>query len=103
MLKKSKRRKKSTCPTLTVIGRQLRIEGEPITNLTLYRKPKDAPQYITNIGPDISFVVNKLIQYTSSPTIDHCQGITRILKYLRGIMNIGLHKKPFIGLNIIWF
>ena len=32
---------------------------------------------------DIAYAVNKLSKYTSNPGAKHCQGIMRVLKYLR--------------------
>lgn len=39
----------------------------------------------------------------SSPTIDHWQGIKRILRYLRGTTNLGLHIKSSTDLDITGF
>ena len=40
--------------------------------------------------PDISFAVNLLARYSSSPTRRHWNGIKHILRYLRGTMDMGL-------------
>ena len=39
----------------------------------------------------------------SSPTIDHWQGIKRILRYLHGTTNLCLHIKPSTDLDIVGF
>jgi len=47
--------------------------------------------YLANYTrPDITFVVNFLIRYSCSPTRRHWNGVKQILRYLKGIMNIGL-------------
>jgi len=47
--------------------------------------------YLSNYTrPDITFVVNLLARYSSSPTRRHWNGVKQILRYLKGTMNIGL-------------
>jgi len=87
-------------PTPMVTRKQFTTKGELITNPTLYKQAIGALKYLTNTRPYITFSVNKLRQYISSPTIDHWQGIKRILRYLHGITNICLHIKPSIDLDI---
>ncbi len=41
--------------------------------------------------PDITFAVNLLARYSSSPTIRHWNGIKHIFRYLRGTMDMGLY------------
>ncbi|XP_019431444.1 PREDICTED: uncharacterized protein LOC109338625 [Lupinus angustifolius] len=86
-----------------VTGRQFIVEGEPISNPTLYIQAIGALQYLSNTRPDIAFSVNKLSQYMSSPTTDHWQGIKRIMRYLHGTTNLCLHIKPSIDLDIAGF
>ena len=103
MLKKFNMEKATACPTPMVTGRQFIVEGEPMSNPTLYRQAIGALQYLTNTRPDIAFAVNKLSQYMSSPTMDHWQGIKRILRYLQGTIDLCLHIKPSNDLDIIGF
>ena len=42
------------------------------------------------IRPDIEFAVNLLPRYSSAPTWRHWNGIKHILRYLRGITDLGL-------------
>lgn len=60
MLRKFKMEKATACPTPMVTGRQFTVEGEPMSNPTLYRQAIGALQYLTNTRPDIAFAVNKL-------------------------------------------
>jgi histone deacetylase 1/2 len=103
LLKKFNMENASSCPTPMVTGRQFTAEGELMSNPTHYRQAIGALQYLTNTRPDIAFAVNKLSQYMSSPTIDHWQGIKRILRYLHGTTNLGLHIKPSTDLDIDGF
>ena len=41
--------------------------------------------------PDISFAVNLLARYNSSPTRRHWTGVKQIFRYLRGTMDMGLY------------
>ena len=38
---------------------------------------------------DIAYAINKLSKYTSNPKAKHCQGIMRVLKYLRFTRDYG--------------
>ena len=47
--------------------------------------------YLTNnTRPDISFAVNLLVRYSSSPTRRHWNGIKQIFRYLHGTVDMGL-------------
>ncbi|GJW54723.1 zinc finger, CCHC-type containing protein [Tanacetum coccineum] len=41
-------------------------------------------------GPDIAYAVGRLSTFTSNPSRQHWHAITRVFKYLKGIMNYGL-------------
>nr|AAP44652.1 putative polyprotein [Oryza sativa Japonica Group]ABF98098.1 retrotransposon protein, putative, Ty1-copia subclass [Oryza sativa Japonica Group] len=41
--------------------------------------------------PDISFAVSKLSRFTSNPGDDHWRALERVMRYLKGIMELGLH------------
>ena len=50
-----------------------------------------ALMYLANYTrPDIAFLVNLLARYSSAPTKRHWNGIKHILRYLRGISDMGL-------------
>ncbi|CAM8902188.1 unnamed protein product [Rhodiola kirilowii] len=46
-----------------------------------------------NTRPDISFAVNLLARYSSSPTKRHWSGVKHVLRYLRGTNDMGLFFK----------
>ena len=40
---------------------------------------------------DISFVVSKLSQFVSNTGDDHWEALERVMRYLKGTMNYGIH------------
>lgn len=47
--------------------------------------------------PDIAYAVSRLSRYTHNPSKDHWNALRRLLKYLRGTMDWGLHFVGFPG------
>ncbi|GJU07557.1 zinc finger, CCHC-type containing protein [Tanacetum coccineum] len=45
---------------------------------------------MTSTIPDIAYAVGRLSTFTSNPSRQHWHAITRVFKYLKGIMNYGL-------------
>jgi hypothetical protein len=45
--------------------------------------------------PDISFAVSKLSQFTSNPEDDHWRALERVMHYLVGTMEYGIHYSGF--------
>jgi len=58
-------------------------DGELLPNPTSYRKLIGKLIYLMNSCPDITYVVNHLSQYVSSPTKEHYQVVFKILRYLK--------------------
>lgn len=68
-----------------------RDEGAKLSEeTTRYRSVVGALQYLTLTRPDISFAVNKVCQYMHSPTEQHWGAAKRILRYVKGTMQLGL-------------
>ncbi|GJY71892.1 zinc finger, CCHC-type containing protein [Tanacetum coccineum] len=74
---------------------------DPVEKLKLHTgKPVDQLEYSRAIGclmyamtstrPDIAYAVGRLSRFTSNPSRQHWQAITRVFKYLKGTMNYGL-------------
>jgi histone deacetylase 1/2 len=71
------------------------MEGDPLgpDDSTRYRSIVGALQYLTLTRPDIAFSVNKVCQYLHSPTTAHWTTVKRILRYIKGIVSLGLSFK----------
>lgn len=63
-------------------------------NPTVFRQAIGCLQYLINIRPDITFAINKLSQFLSSPTDAHWKAVKRIFRYLKGTTSLALHIKP---------
>ncbi|WVY93987.1 hypothetical protein V8G54_033075 [Vigna mungo] len=65
-------------------------DGDILPDPTSYRRLIGKLQYLTNIRPDISFVVQQVSQFMSKPRSSHLNVVFRILKYLKGCPGLGL-------------
>jgi hypothetical protein len=57
---------------------------------TNYRSLVRGLQYLTLTRPALSFSVNKVCQYLHAPTMLHLTAAKRILRYVKGTINLGL-------------
>ena len=48
-------------------------------------------RYLVYTRPDITFVVEYMSQFMERPTMEHLQAIKRILRYVTGTLDYGLH------------
>lgn len=55
-----------------------------------YRRLVGKLMYLTITRPDITFVVNKLCQYTSAPKATHMKAAHKVLAYIKGTVGNGL-------------
>ncbi|GJV93957.1 zinc finger, CCHC-type containing protein [Tanacetum coccineum] len=64
--------------------------SKPVDQLK-YSKAIECLMYVmTSTRPDIAYAVGRLGRFTSNPSRQHWQAITRVFKYLKGTMNYGL-------------
>jgi histone deacetylase 1/2 len=82
-------------------SRLLLYDGDPFDNPSLYRSVVGSLQYLTLTRPDIAYAVNQVCKFMHRPTTVHWIAVKRILRYLKGTMNHGLHIKraPFEALH----
>uniref|UniRef100_A0A803Q8I4 Reverse transcriptase Ty1/copia-type domain-containing protein n=1 Tax=Cannabis sativa TaxID=3483 RepID=A0A803Q8I4_CANSA len=67
--------------------------SEPALDTTLYRSIVGALQYATITRPELFYCVNKVCQYMQTPLLSHWTAVKRILRYIAGTLDYGLHIK----------
>ncbi|KAK6780427.1 hypothetical protein RDI58_022611 [Solanum bulbocastanum] len=61
---------------------------------TLYRSLAGALQYLTFTRPDISYAVQQVCLHMHDPRVDHMSALKRIIRYVQGTLDFGLHLYP---------
>ncbi|KAM2607610.1 hypothetical protein TB2_036145 [Malus domestica] len=61
-----------------------------LSNPAEYRSLVGGLQYLTWSRPDLSFAVNLVCQFMHQPRESHLQAVKRILRYLKGTIDLGL-------------
>ncbi|KAL4561471.1 hypothetical protein LXL04_033637 [Taraxacum kok-saghyz] len=79
------------CRTPADSQSKLGSTGTPVEDPTLYRSLAGALQYLTFTRPDIAFVVQQVCLYMHDPREPHLHALKRILRYLRGTLDHGIH------------
>ena len=104
LLCKTKMQYAKELPTPMSRGEKLSCIGsDPIGNPQLYRSIVRALQYVTITQPKLAYSVNRICQFMQNPLESHWKVIKRILKYLRGTLDHGLHLKRSMNLDITGF
>ena len=70
------------------------VDGQPLgpSDIRLYQSIIGSLMYaVSATRPDLCFPVTYLSQYNHSPTTTHLQAAKRVLRYLRGTRDLGLH------------
>jgi hypothetical protein len=75
-------------------GKLSGTEGQSVTDPTHYQGLAGALQYLTFTRPDISYVVQQVCLHMHDPREPHYMLIKRILRYLHGTLDHGLHLRP---------
>uniref|UniRef100_A0A803PUZ8 Uncharacterized protein n=1 Tax=Cannabis sativa TaxID=3483 RepID=A0A803PUZ8_CANSA len=68
-----------------------------------YRSNVGAIQYAVITRPKVSYAVNKVSQFMHNPPESHLKVVKKILKYLKGTLDHGLHLKPCSSLTLTCF
>ncbi|XP_058216944.1 uncharacterized mitochondrial protein AtMg00810-like [Rhododendron vialii] len=63
----------------------------PFLDVQLYRTLVGSLQYLTLTRPEISHLVNVACQHMHAPKLSHFVAVKRILRYVKGSVNQGLH------------
>nr|KYP54496.1 hypothetical protein KK1_000684 [Cajanus cajan] len=65
--------------------------GSPYEDAKHYRSLAGALQYLTFTRPDISYVVQQVCLHMHDPKDEHMNALKRILRYIQGTLDYGLH------------
>ncbi|KAM2258629.1 hypothetical protein ACFX1S_003699 [Malus domestica] len=79
----------------------LEQEGTALSDPSHYRSLVGALQYLTFTRPDLAHAVNMVCQFMTSPTDLHMHLVKRILRYLKGTLDYGLHYKQSLDFNLL--
>lgn len=95
----------SNCnPCLTPVDTKPKLsatQGKLISNPTEYRSLAGALQYLMLTRPDISYAVQQLCLFMHDPKECHLNLLKRVLRYVRGTSNLGLHIRKSPGRALI--
>jgi len=72
----------------------LKDDGKPYSRPQQYRSIVGALQYLTFTRPNIAFFVNQACQFMHNPMKSHVVAVKRILRYLKGTLDYGIHFQP---------
>jgi len=67
--------------------------GNRVADPTLYRSLAGALQYLTITRPDIAYAVQQICLFMHDPREPHFNALKRILRYIKGTIDHGLHLK----------
>ncbi|XP_060202718.1 uncharacterized mitochondrial protein AtMg00810-like [Lycium barbarum] len=82
----------SPSPTLVDTKPKLSASKDaPFDDPTKYRQLVGASQYLTFTRPDISYAVQQVCLHMHDPRIKHMTAPKRILRYIQGSIDFGLH------------
>jgi hypothetical protein len=89
---------------LCVAGTKMpKFDGDLLLDPTIFRHIVGTLQYVTLTGPDIAYSVNQLCQHMHNPTTIHLTAAKRVLRYLKGSIDCGLHYcKSSLTINADW-
>ncbi|KAJ9552510.1 hypothetical protein OSB04_016555 [Centaurea solstitialis] len=84
-------------------GSRLYLGGDPMNNPALYRSIVGALQYVTITRPEIAYSVNRVCQFMHNPSEHHWTAVKRILRYLKGTLDLGLIFRPSSDSKLVCF
>ncbi|XP_050888292.1 uncharacterized mitochondrial protein AtMg00810-like [Lathyrus oleraceus] len=92
VLKKFKMDDANPVGTLMGCGSKLsKHENGEIVDPTLYKSLVGSLCYLTSTRPNVLYVVGVVSRYMEAPTTTHFKATKRILRYIKGTINFGLH------------
>jgi hypothetical protein len=76
------------------ISLKLAADGPPVQDPSDYRSLAGSLQWLTFTRPDISYAVQHVCLYMHDPREPHLAALKRILRYVRGTLDLGLLLQP---------
>jgi len=68
------------------------VEDDVLADQSLYQSAVGSLLYLsTSTRPDIAFAESNVAKFSANPTKRHWTGVKRILRYLKGTSDLGLH------------
>ncbi|XP_021713913.1 uncharacterized protein LOC110682017 [Chenopodium quinoa] len=77
--------------------------GPPVRDPTLYRSLAGALQYLTFTRPDIAYAIQQVCLFMHDPLEPHFEALKRILSYVQGTIDPGLHLYPTVSHRLITY
>lgn len=74
--------------------------GKKVDN-TKYRSLVGELRYLVHTRPDIAFAVGMVSRYIENPTLMHLNSVKRILRYVKGMLGLGLIYSKWSGNNVL--
>lgn len=97
----------SSCkPAATPVDTKSKLSansGSPFRDPTLYRSLAGALQYLTFTRPDIAYAVQQVCLFMHDPREPHFDALKRILRYIQGTIDHGLHLYPSAPTRLITY
>lgn len=85
------------CTTPVDTNTKLPESGPPVQDASNFRSRADALQWLTFTHPDIAYVVQQVYLHMHDPREPHLAALKRILRYIRGTLDLGLILCPSSG------
>jgi hypothetical protein len=90
------------CSTLVETNAKLSTtDGDPVVDPTDFRSLAGALQYLTFTRPDISYAVQQICLHMHDPREPHLAALKRVLRYVRGTPDHGLHIQRTRGVDLV--
>lgn len=91
-------------PTATPVSADAKLsaaDGAPVADPSTYRSLAGALQYLTFTRPDLAYAVQQVCLFMHKPRETHLALVKRILRYVKGTMDVGLHLGVSSPLSLI--
>ena len=77
------------------------LEGSPASDAPFYRSIVGALQYLTRTRPELQYAVQQVRLHMHAPRDSHWTLVKRILRYIRGMMSLGLTLTASTSLEMV--